>query len=69
MTVLPSNNTTAYVTDKDSGDEDGWGKIEILPASMLLAPAKLENSVNNDSDHETEDDDFKPGKEKRKSVL
>ena len=64
MAVLPQNNPTGYVTDEDSGDEDGWGKIDNLPASMLQAPAKFENSVNDDSDDKTEDDDFEPAKKK-----
>ena len=37
---------------------------------MLLAPTKLKNSVNDDSDDETEDDGFEQAKKKlRKSVL
>ena len=70
MTVLFRNIAIHYVTDEDSGDEDGWRKIDNLPASMLLVPAKLENSVSNDSDYETQDDGFEPEKKKqRKSVL
>ena len=30
MTVLPPNNPTGYVTDEDSEDKDGWGKISML---------------------------------------
>ena len=29
MIVFPPNNATGYVTDEDSGDEDGWGKLII----------------------------------------
>ena len=37
---------------------------------MLLAPAKLQNNVNDDTDDETENDGFEPAKKKRrKSVL
>ena len=68
MTVLPPNNTISYVTDENSGDKDEWRKIDNLPASMLLAPAKLENSVTDDSDDETEDDGFEPAKKKMKKI-
>ena len=62
MTVLPPNSATSYVTDEDLGDKDGLRKIDHLPASMLLTPAKLENSVNDESDDETEDDGFEKTK-------
>ena len=65
MTILPPNNARGYVTD-----EDRRGKIDNLPAGMLLAPVKFENSVNNGSDHVTENGGFEPAKKKRrKSVL
>ena len=41
VTVLPPTNATGYITDEDSGDEDGAGTINNLPGSMLLAPALM----------------------------
>ena len=56
---------------RDSENKHGWEKIDNLPASMLLAPAKLENSVNNDNDDddETEDDGFKPAKKNEENLF
>ena len=44
VTVLPPTNATGYITDEDSGDEDGAGTINNLPGSMLLAPALIDDS-------------------------
>ena len=44
VTVLLPTNATGYITDKNSGDEDGAGTINNLPGSMLLAPALINDS-------------------------
>ena len=44
VTVLPPTNATGYITDEDSGDEDGAGTMNNLPGSMLLAPALIDES-------------------------
>ena len=46
VTILPPTNATGYITDEDSGDEDGAGIVNNLPGSMLLAPAILDESSN-----------------------
>ena len=46
VTTLPPTNATGYITDEDSGDEDGAGTVNNLPESMLLAPAILDESSN-----------------------
>ena len=46
VTILPPTNATGYITDEDSGDEDGAGTVNNLPGSMLLAPAILDESSN-----------------------
>ena len=70
MTILPLNDASGYVTDKDLEDEDGSGMFCNFLASMLLAPAELESKGNNDNDNETEDNDIDLEKKKqRKNVL
>ena len=44
VTILPPTNAMGYITDEDSGDEDGAGTVNNLPGSMLLAPAILDES-------------------------
>ena len=44
VTVLPPTNATDYITDENSGDEDGAGTINNLPGSMLLARALIDDS-------------------------
>ena len=46
VTILPPTNATGYITDEDSGNEDGAGTFINLPGSMLLAPAILDESSN-----------------------
>ena len=48
LTILPLTNATGYtyITDEDSGDEDGARTVNNLPGSMLLAPAILDKSSN-----------------------
>ena len=46
VTILPPTNATGYITDEDSGNEDGAGTVNNLPGSMLLAPAILDESSN-----------------------
>ena len=46
VTILPPTNATGYITDEDSGYEDGAGTVNNLPGSMLLAPAILDESSN-----------------------
>ena len=46
VTILPPTNATSYITDEDSGDEDGAVTVNNLPRSMLLAPAILDESSN-----------------------
>ena len=46
VTILPPTNATGYITNEDSGDEDGTGTVNNLPGSMLLAPAILDESSN-----------------------
>ena len=46
VTILPPTNATGYITDEDSGDEDGAGTVNNLPGSMLLASAILDESSN-----------------------
>ena len=46
VTILPPTNATGYITDEDSGDEDGAGIVNNLPGSLLLAPAILDESSN-----------------------
>ena len=69
ITILPPNNATSYVTDKDSGDEDGLRMICNWPGSILLAPAELKSN-NNNNDDEAKDDGIEPvTKKQRKTVL
>ena len=35
VTLLPPTIATDYITDEDSGDEDGAGTVNNLPESML----------------------------------
>ena len=35
VTVLPPINATGYITDEDSGDEDGVGRISNLPGACF----------------------------------
>ena len=44
VSVLSPTNATGFITDEDSGDEDGAGTIKNLPGSMLLAPALIDDS-------------------------
>ena len=44
VTGLTPTNATGYITDEDSGDEDGAGTINNLPESILLAPALIDDS-------------------------
>ena len=44
VTVLSPTNATGYITDEDSGNEDGAGTINNLPGSILLAPALIDDS-------------------------
>ena len=44
VNVLPPTIATGYITDHDSGDEDGAGTINNLPGSRLLAPALIDDS-------------------------
>ena len=37
VTILSPTNATSYITDKDSGDEDGAGTVNNLPGSMLFS--------------------------------
>ena len=46
VTILPPTNVTGYITDEDSGDEDGAETVNNWPGSMLLAPAILDESSN-----------------------
>ena len=46
ITILPPTNATGYITDEDSGDEDGAGTVNNLSGSMLLALAILDKSSN-----------------------
>ena len=46
VTILPPTYPTGYISDEDSGDEDGPGTVNNLPGSMLLAPAILDESSN-----------------------
>ena len=46
VTILPPTNAAGYITDQDSGNEDGAGTVNNLPGSMLLAPAILDVSSN-----------------------
>ena len=61
VTILPPTNATGYITDEDSGDEDGAGTANNLPGSMLLATAILDES-SNPNDETVEE----PPKQKRK---
>ena len=64
VTILPPTNATGYITDEDSGDEDGAGTINNLPGSMLLASAILDESSNpNDETFEES-----PKKKRRKQT-
>ena len=44
-TVLQQTNATGYITDEDSGDENGAGMMNNLPGSMLLAPTLIDDST------------------------
>ena len=44
VSALPPTNATGYITDEDSGDEDGAGAINNLPGNMRLAPALIDDS-------------------------
>ena len=64
VTILPPTNATGYITDEDSGDEDGAGTISNFPGSMLLAPAILDES-SNPNDETVEES---PKKKRRKQT-
>ena len=50
VNMLPPTNSTDYITDEDSGDEDGAVTVNNLPGSMLLAQAILDKSSNPNSE-------------------
>ena len=62
VTILPPTNATSYITDEDSGDEDGAGSVNNLPGGMLLAPAILDESSNPNDETAVEE----PPKKKRR---
>ena len=66
VTVLPPTNRTGYITDEDSGDEDGAGTITNLPGSMLLAPALTDDSSCNNVEN-IEDPERPPNKRKKQT--
>ena len=65
MIVFPPNNATGYVTDEDSGDEDGWGKLIICLQVCSWHKQNLK-SVDDDSDDETKDNGFNQQKKRKK---
>ena len=62
ITVLPPTNATGNMTDKDSGDGDGFGTINNLTGSMLLASAKLDHERSTTSEDDDEPAEKKPKK-------
>ena len=64
VTILQPTNATGYITDEDSGDEDGAGTVNNLPGSMLLASAILDES-SNPNDETVEES---PKKKRRKQT-
>ena len=66
VTVIPPTNATGYITDKDSGDEDGAGTINNLPGSMLLAPVLIDDSSSKNVEN-IEEPEGLPNKRKRQT--
>ena len=62
--MLTPTNATGDITDEDFGDEDGSGRINNLPGSMLLASAEVDCERNTPA----EDDDEPAKKQKRKPI-
>ena len=61
VTILPPTNATGNITD-----EDGTGSVNNLPASMLLAPAIIDESINPTTTNPNDDDGEKPARKKRR---
>ena len=66
ITILPPTNVTGDITDKDSGDEDGWEAINNLSGSMLLISAKSDRERNTATEDVNEPAKKKPKKKAHK---
>ena len=66
VTVLPPTNTTGYITDEDSEDEDRVGTISNSPKSMLLAPALIDDSSCKNVE-DIEEPEGPPNKQKKQT--
>ena len=66
VTVLSPTNVAGYITDEDSGHEDGAGTINNLPGSMLLAPPLIDDSSCNNVE-DIEEPEGPPNKRKKQT--